>query len=60
MVELKDYLNLSQYRRVLTVAETPSKDEFFQVLKITSAGIVILGLLGFFIYVIVFILPGGI
>lgn len=54
------YLDLSQYKRVLTVAETPSMEEFMNVLKITGAGLALLGVIAYLIYVVVFILPGGV
>lgn len=60
MIETEEYFNWSNYRRVLQVATTPSRDEFMQVLKITVGGISLLGLLGYLVYVIVFLLPGGI
>lgn len=56
----RDYLDLTNYRRVLQVAETPSASDFLQVLKITAAGIGILGTLGYVMYAIVFFLPGGV
>lgn len=59
-METEKYLDLTQYRRVLQVATTPSNEEFMQVLKITSAGIGLLGVLSYLVYVIVFILPGGV
>jgi len=36
-------------RRVLIVAKKPDKQEYFLMLKITLLGIIIIGLLGFFI-----------
>lgn len=56
----REYLDLTHYRRVLQVAETPTREEFMQVLKITGAGITLLGVLGYLIYAIVFFLPGGV
>lgn len=60
MIETEKYFDLNNYRRVLQVATTPSKEEFMQVLKVTVAGISLLGLLGYLIFVLVFILPGGV
>jgi len=60
MIETEKYFDLNNYRRVLQVATTPSTEEFLQVLKVTGAGLSLLGLLGYVIYVIVFLLPGGI
>ncbi len=39
-----------KYARLLRMAKKPDRDEYLKVLLITGAGIVLLGLLGFFIY----------
>ncbi len=41
-----------KYARILKMAKKPSRDEYLKVVLITGAGIIILGLLGFFIYLI--------
>ncbi|MFB6312210.1 MAG: protein translocase SEC61 complex subunit gamma [Salinirussus sp.] len=51
--------DLSSYVRVLKLASTPSWQEFSQVAKIAGAGIVLVGLLGFFIFVVMVLVPGG-
>ena len=51
--------DLNSYVRVLKLASTPSWDEFSQVAKIAGAGIVLVGFMGFLIYVFMFVLPGG-
>ncbi len=51
--------DLSSYVRVLKLASTPSWQEFSQVAKIAGAGILLVGLVGFLIYVFMFIMPGG-
>ncbi|MFC6960949.1 protein translocase SEC61 complex subunit gamma [Halocatena marina] len=51
--------NLSSYIRVLKLASTPSTEEFSQVSLVAGAGIVLVGLLGFIIFVFMTILPGG-
>ena len=51
--------DLSSYVRVLKLASTPSWKEFSQVAKIAGAGIGLVGLIGFVIYALMFILPGG-
>ena len=51
--------DLSSYIRVLKLASTPSWNEFSQVAKIAGAGILLVGLLGFMIYVFMYIMPGG-
>jgi protein transport protein SEC61 subunit gamma-like protein len=51
--------DLSSYIRVLKLASTPSWQEFSQVAKIAGAGILLVGLVGFLIYVFMYIMPGG-
>jgi protein transport protein SEC61 subunit gamma-like protein len=50
---------LSSYIRVLKLASTPSTEEFSQVSLVAGAGIVLVGLLGFVIFVLMSFLPGG-
>jgi protein transport protein SEC61 subunit gamma-like protein len=47
---------LKQYKRVLTVARKPDKEEFILSAKITSGGIVFLGLIGFIIFLIYYLI----
>ena len=51
--------DLTSYTRVLQYATTPTWNEFAQVAKITGAGILLVGSIGFFIFVIMSFLPGG-
>lgn len=51
--------NLSSYIRVLKLASTPSTEEFSQVSLVAGAGILLVGLLGFIIFVFMTFLPGG-
>ncbi|WP_436923129.1 protein translocase SEC61 complex subunit gamma [Halosimplex amylolyticum] len=51
--------DLSSYVRVLKLASTPSWEEFSQVAKIAGAGIILVGILGFLIFVIMNFVPGG-
>lgn len=51
--------DLSSYVRVLKLASTPSWNEFSQVAKIAGAGIALVGLIGFVIYALMFVIPGG-
>lgn len=48
---------LREYLRVLHVARKPSKDEFLSASKICSIGIVLLGFIGFVIF-LAFVLSG--
>lgn len=43
-------LGKGKYSRLLRMAKKPDRDEYLKVLLITGAGIVLLGLVGFFIY----------
>ncbi|NIB98755.1 protein translocase SEC61 complex subunit gamma [Halobacterium sp. R2-5] len=45
-------LELSAYTRVLRLASTPSWEEFSQIAKIAGAGILLVGLLGFVIFLL--------
>jgi protein transport protein SEC61 subunit gamma-like protein len=56
---MKTPTDLTSYVRVLKLASTPSWTEFSQVAKIAGAGILLVGLLGFLIYVFMFVMPGG-
>jgi protein transport protein SEC61 subunit gamma-like protein len=51
--------DLSSYVRVLKLASTPSWEEFSQVAKIAGAGIILVGFLGFLIFILMFFIPGG-
>jgi protein transport protein SEC61 subunit gamma-like protein len=52
--------DLTSYVRVLKLASTPSTEEFSQVSLIAGAGILLVGILGFVIFVLMTFLPGGI
>lgn len=41
-----------KYSRIIKMAKKPSRDEYLKVILITGVGIIILGLVGFFIYLI--------
>jgi protein transport protein SEC61 subunit gamma-like protein len=51
---------LGAYTRVLRMASTPSWTEFSQIAKIAGAGILLVGLLGFAIFSVMNLLPGGV
>jgi len=46
---------ITQYKRVLEVARKPDKSEFMSSLKITIGGIALMGILGFVIFLIYFL-----
>ena len=51
--------DLSSYIRVLKLASTPSWNEFKQVAKIAGAGILLVGFIGFVIFLFMSFVPGG-
>ena len=51
--------DLASYLRVLKLASTPSWEEFSQIAKIAGAGILLVGLLGFTIFLLMSVIPGS-
>lgn len=49
--------NLSDYIRVLKLARTPDEEEFRQVALVAGIGILLIGILGFLIFVLMRPLP---
>jgi protein translocase SEC61 complex gamma subunit len=47
---------LKQYKRVLSVAHKPDKEELTSSMKITGSGIVLLGAVGFIIFLLYFLI----
>jgi protein transport protein SEC61 subunit gamma-like protein len=43
---------LREYRRVLKIAEKPDREEFEMSAKVTGAGIILIGAIGFIFYLI--------
>ena len=55
---LKDLVE--RIRRVLLVSSKPDKEEFEQSVKIKGLGILVIGLIGFIIFLIAMVMfPGG-
>ncbi|WP_255197093.1 protein translocase SEC61 complex subunit gamma [Halorarius litoreus] len=52
--------DLTSYVRVLKLASTPSWEEFSRVALIAGAGVALVGLLGFIIFIVMTFLPGGV
>ncbi len=50
--------DLTSYVRVLKMAATPSMNEFLQVAKVAGLGILVVGGIGFAIYVAMSYVPG--
>ena len=51
-------LRLSEYIRVLKLTRKPSKEEFSVIAKVAGAGILLVGFIGFIIYILITVLPG--
>ena len=50
---------VSAYTRVLKLANTPSWDEFAQVALVAGAGIALVGMIGFLIFLVMGVMPGA-
>ena len=50
--------NLAAYVRVLKLASTPDWEEFSQVSLVAGAGILLVGLIGFLIFMVMSVLTG--
>ena len=48
---------IKQYIRILKLTRKPSNEEFFTISKVAGAGILLIGVIGFVIYLIMVILP---
>jgi protein transport protein SEC61 subunit gamma and related proteins len=46
---------LANYKRVVDVARKPNKEEFLSSAKVTGSGIVLLGTVGFIIFILYFL-----
>ena len=51
-------LRLSEYIRVLKLTRKPSREEFTVIAKVAGAGILLVGFIGFIIYLLVTVMPG--
>ncbi len=51
-------LRLGEYIRVLKLTRKPSREEFSVIAKVAGAGILLIGLIGFIIYLLITVLPG--
>lgn len=47
---------IKQYKRVLSVAHKPDREELVSSMKITGAGIIFIGLIGFIIFLLYFLI----
>lgn len=51
-------LRLSEYTRVLKLTRKPTREEFTIIAKVAGAGILLVGFIGFIIYLLVTVMPG--
>jgi protein transport protein SEC61 subunit gamma-like protein len=51
-------LRLGEYIRVLKLTRKPSKEEFWVIAKVAGAGILLVGFIGFIIYILITVMPG--
>ena len=49
--------SIKQYIRILQLTRKPSMDEFLNISKIAGAGLLLIGVIGFVIYLIMVLLP---
>jgi protein transport protein SEC61 subunit gamma-like protein len=48
---------IKQYVRILQLTRKPSKDEFLMISKVAGAGILLIGVIGFLIYMVMVLIP---
>ncbi len=51
-------LRLGEYTRVLKLTRKPTREEFTVIAKVAGAGILLIGFIGFIIYLLITVLPG--
>jgi len=49
---------IAQYRRVLSIARKPDRDEYFSTMKITGASLILVGSIGFIIFLLYYLVRG--
>jgi protein transport protein SEC61 subunit gamma-like protein len=49
--------SIRQYIRILQLTRKPSNEEFFTISKVAGAGILLIGVIGFAIYLVMVLLP---
>ncbi len=52
--------SLKQYVRILQLTRKPSMDEFLTISKVAGAGILLIGIIGFAIYLIMVLIPAAV
>ena len=53
-------MNVNEYIRVLKLARKPDREEFTMIAKVSMAGIALIGIMGFLIYVLLTQVPKAI
>ena len=51
-------LRLGEYIRVLKLTKKPTREEFSVIAKVAGAGILLIGFIGFIIYLLITVMPG--
>jgi protein transport protein SEC61 subunit gamma-like protein len=51
-------LRWGEYVRVLKLTRKPSREEFSVIAKVAGAGILLVGFIGFIIYILITVMPG--
>ena len=59
MASIKSF-KLSEYTRILKLARKPTREEFMMIAKVAGVGIVLIGVVGFMIYLVLTEMPQGI
>jgi len=49
--------SLKQYVRILQLTRKPSTEEFLTISKVAGAGILLIGIIGFVVYLIMVLIP---
>jgi protein transport protein SEC61 subunit gamma-like protein len=49
--------SIKQYIRILQLTRKPSMEEFLMISKVAGAGIVLIGVIGFIIYMVMVLIP---
>lgn len=49
--------NLDEYVRVLKLTRKPTREEFITIAKVSGAGILLIGIIGFILYILITELP---
>lgn len=52
--------SIKQYVRILQLTRKPSMEEFLTISKVAGAGILLIGVIGFIIYLIMVLIPTAI